>query len=116
MIRAWQSGTHWSTEQSSRTVLNNYGPCHFPEKFISLVILNALEGKPLPIYGKGDQYACTGLTVHTDARALVGRNDWINCMVGEADNLGGHNENQNGSEVVKTICQILDEFQLEASL
>ncbi|MEZ9539105.1 dTDP-glucose 4,6-dehydratase [Shewanella sp. 10N.286.51.B8] len=83
---------------------NNYGPYHFPEKLIPLVILNALEGKDLPIYGKGDQIR-DWLYVEDHARALykvvtVGK-------VGETYNIGGHNEKQN-IEVVKTICFILD--------
>ena len=83
---------------------NNYGPYHFPEKLIPLVILNALEGKPLPIYGKGDQIR-DWLYVEDHARALykvVTRG-----IVGETYNIGGHNEKQN-IEVVKTICSILD--------
>ncbi|MEZ9140973.1 MULTISPECIES: dTDP-glucose 4,6-dehydratase [unclassified Shewanella] len=83
---------------------NNYGPYHFPEKLIPLVILNALEGKDLPIYGKGDQIR-DWLYVEDHARALykvvtVGK-------IGETYNIGGHNEKQN-IEVVKTICSILD--------
>jgi dTDP-glucose 4,6-dehydratase len=85
---------------------NNYGPYHFPEKLIPLMILNALEGKPLPVYGKGNQIR-DWLYVEDHARALVivatqGK-------VGEIYNIGGHNEKQN-IEVVKTICKILDEL------
>ena len=88
---------------------NNYGPYHFPEKLIPLVILNALENKPLPIYGKGDQVR-DWLYVEDHARALYtvvseGR-------VGETYNIGGHNEKQN-IEVVRTICAILDELKPE---
>ena len=85
---------------------NNYGPYHFPEKLIPLVILNALEGKPLPIYGKGDQIR-DWLYVEDHARAL-----YIVATqgeIGETYNIGGHNEKKN-IEVVKTICQILDEI------
>jgi dTDP-glucose 4,6-dehydratase len=83
---------------------NNYGPYQFPEKLIPLVTLNALEGKPLPIYGKGDQIR-DWLYVDDHARALrlvldVGK-------VGETYNIGGHNEKTN-LEVVKTICSLLD--------
>lgn len=83
---------------------NNYGPYHFPEKLIPLVILNALEEKPLPIYGKGDQIR-DWLFVEDHARALVtvvekGR-------IGETYNVGGRNERTN-LEVVETICDILD--------
>lgn len=86
---------------------NNYGPYQFPEKLIPLVILNALEGKPLPIYGKGDQIR-DWLYVDDHARALyevVTRG-----KVGETYNIGGHNEKTN-LEVVKTICAILDELK-----
>ncbi|GGB60439.1 dTDP-glucose 4,6-dehydratase [Shewanella inventionis] len=83
---------------------NNYGPYHFPEKLIPLVILNALEGKPLPIYGKGDQIR-DWLYVEDHARALY--KVVTTGIVGETYNIGGHNEKQN-IEVVKTICSILD--------
>lgn len=90
---------------------NNYGPYHFPEKLIPLVILNALEGKNLPIYGQGNQIR-DWLYVEDHARALYkvvteGR-------IGETYNIGGHNEKQN-IEVVKTICQILDELRPQAN-
>lgn len=85
---------------------NNYGPYHFPEKLIPLVILNALEGKPLPVYGKGNQIR-DWLYVEDHARALVlvataGK-------IGQTYNIGGHNEKQN-IDVVKTICKTLDEL------
>jgi dTDP-glucose 4,6-dehydratase len=83
---------------------NNYGPYHFPEKLIPLVILNALEGKPLPIYGKGDQIR-DWLYVEDHARALY--KVVTQGKVGETYNIGGHNEKQN-IEVVNTICSILD--------
>ncbi|QHS14352.1 dTDP-glucose 4,6-dehydratase [Shewanella sp. Arc9-LZ] len=83
---------------------NNYGPFHFPEKLIPLVILNALEGKSLPIYGKGDQIR-DWLYVEDHARALY--KVVTTGIVGETYNIGGHNEKQN-IEVVKTICSILD--------
>lgn len=89
---------------------NNYGPYHFPEKLIPLVILNALDEKPLPIYGNGQQIR-DWLFVEDHARALYkvvteGR-------VGETYNIGGHNEKRN-IEVVKTICTILDELKPKA--
>ena len=90
---------------------NNYGPYHFPEKLIPLVILNALEGKPLPIYGKGDQIR-DWLYVEDHARALY--TVVTEGVVGETYNIGGHNEKQN-IEVVKTICKILDELRPQAS-
>ena len=89
---------------------NNYGPYHFPEKLIPLVILNALDGKALPIYGKGDQIR-DWLFVEDHARALY--KVVTEGKVGETYNIGGHNEKQN-IEVVKTICQILEELQPRA--
>lgn len=83
---------------------NNYGPYHFPEKLIPLVILNALAGQPLPIYGKGDQIR-DWLFVEDHARALT--KVVLNGVVGETYNIGGHNEKKN-IEVVQTICSILD--------
>lgn len=85
---------------------NNYGPYHFPEKLIPLVILNALEGKPLPIYGKGDQIR-DWLYVEDHARALY--KVALEGANGETYNIGGHNEKQN-IDVVKTICTILEEL------
>ncbi|MDV7707498.1 dTDP-glucose 4,6-dehydratase [Acinetobacter pittii] len=86
---------------------NNYGPYHFPEKLIPLVILNALDGKALPIYGKGDQIR-DWLYVEDHAKALY--KVVTEGKVGETYNIGGHNEKQN-IEVVKTICKILDELK-----
>lgn len=85
---------------------NNYGPYHFPEKLIPLVILNALEGKPLPVYGKGDQIR-DWLYVEDHARALY--KVLIEGAIGETYNIGGHNEKQN-IEVVETLCNILNEL------
>ena len=90
---------------------NNYGPYHFPEKLIPLVILNALDAKPLPIYGKGDQIR-DWLFVEDHARALY--KVVTEGVVGETYNIGGHNEKQN-IEVVKTICKILDELKPQAN-
>lgn len=85
---------------------NNYGPYHFPEKLIPLVILNALEGKALPVYGDGSQIR-DWLYVEDHARALY--KVVTEGGIGETYNIGGHNERQN-IEVVKTICSILDEL------
>lgn len=85
---------------------NNYGPFHFPEKLIPLVILNALDGKPLPVYGDGMQIR-DWLYVEDHARALV--KVVLEGRVGETYNIGGHNEKAN-IEVVNTICTILDEL------
>ena len=90
---------------------NNYGPYHFPEKLIPLVILNALDGKALPIYGKGNQIR-DWLYVEDHARALY--KVVTEGKVGETYNIGGHNEKQN-IEVVKTICHILDELKPQAN-
>lgn len=84
---------------------NNYGPYHFPEKLIPLVILNALEGKALPVYGDGSQIRdWLYVEDHAEALVLVATQG----KVGETYNIGGHNEKKN-IEVVKVICQILDE-------
>lgn len=90
---------------------NNYGPYHFPEKLIPLVILNALDAKPLPIYGNGQQIR-DWLFVEDHARALY--KVVTEGVAGETYNIGGHNEKQN-IEVVKTICKILDELQPQAN-
>lgn len=86
---------------------NNYGPYHFPEKLIPHVILNALAGKPLPIYGKGDQIR-DWLYVDDHARALY--KVVTEGKIGETYNIGGHNEKQN-LDVVETLCDILDELR-----
>jgi dTDP-glucose 4,6-dehydratase len=90
---------------------NNYGPYHFPEKLVPLVILNALEGKPLPVYGKGDQIR-DWLYVEDHARALY--KVVKDGLPGETYNIGGHNEKQN-IEVVKTICDVLQELRPKGS-
>ena len=102
LVRAWLRTYGLPTIVTNCS--NNYGPYHFPEKLIPLVILNALEGKELPIYGKGDQIR-DWLYVEDHARALYK----VVCegKVGETYNIGGHNEKQN-LEVVQTICEILD--------
>lgn len=83
---------------------NNYGPYHFPEKLIPHVILNALDGKPLPIYGDGQQIR-DWLYVEDHARALY--KVVTKGVIGETYNIGGHNEKKN-IDVVKSICQILE--------
>ena len=86
---------------------NNYGPYHFPEKLIPLVILNALDGKPLPVYGDGKQIRdWLYVEDHASALYLVA----TTAKVGETYNIGGHNEKQN-IDVVKTICTILDNIK-----
>jgi dTDP-glucose 4,6-dehydratase len=102
LVRAWLRTYGLPTVVTNCS--NNYGPYHFPEKLIPLVILNALEGKSLPIYGKGDQIR-DWLYVEDHARALY--KVVTSGEVGETYNIGGHNEKQN-LEVVQTICSILD--------
>lgn len=102
LVRAWLRTYGLPTIVTNCS--NNYGPYHFPEKLIPLVILNALEGKDLPIYGKGDQIR-DWLYVEDHARALY--KVVTEGTVGETYNIGGHNEKQN-LEVVQTICSILD--------
>lgn len=85
---------------------NNYGPYHFPEKLIPKTIINALHGKQLPIYGKGNQIR-DWLYVEDHARALV--KVLRDGKIGESYNIGGHNEKRN-IDVVKTICGILEEL------
>jgi dTDP-glucose 4,6-dehydratase len=104
LVRAWHRTYGLPTIVTNCS--NNYGPYHFPEKLIPLVILNALAGKPLPVYGSGDQIR-DWLYVEDHARALV-----LVATQGEVDetyNIGGHNEKQN-IEVVHTICDILDQL------
>ncbi|BBM65850.1 dTDP-glucose 4,6-dehydratase [Vibrio alfacsensis] len=109
LVRAWQRTYGLPTIVTNCS--NNYGPYHFPEKLIPLVILNALEGKDLPIYGKGDQIR-DWLFVEDHARALY--KVVTEGKVGETYNIGGHNEKKN-LEVVQTICLILDELVPKAS-
>jgi dTDP-glucose 4,6-dehydratase len=104
LVRAWQRT--YGLPILVTNCSNNYGPYHFPEKLVPLIILNALEGKPLPIYGKGNQIR-DWLYVEDHARALVVVA--TKGQVGETYNIGGHNEKQN-IEVVKTICTILNEL------
>jgi|TARA_R110001606_G_scaffold355312_1_gene506203 dTDP-glucose 4,6-dehydratase len=105
LVRAWLRTYGFPTMITNCS--NNYGPYHFPEKLIPLVILNALEGKALPIYGKGDQIR-DWLYVGDHARALY--KVITEGEVGETYNIGGHNEKQN-IEVVQVICSILDELR-----
>lgn len=90
---------------------NNYGPYQFPEKLIPLVILKALKGEPLPVYGDGQQIR-DWLYVDDHVRALLRVLDAG--KVGETYNIGGHNEKLN-IDVVKTICQVLDELRPDKS-
>ncbi|KFJ93096.1 dTDP-glucose 4,6-dehydratase [Pseudomonas sp. 1-7] len=104
LVRAWRRT--YGLPVLVTNCSNNYGPYHFPEKLIPHVILNALHGKPLPIYGKGDQIR-DWLYVEDHARALY--RVITKGEVGETYNIGGHNEKKN-IDVVKTICAILEEL------
>ncbi len=104
LVRAWQRTYGMPTIVTNCS--NNYGPYHFPEKLIPLMILNALEGKVLPVYGDGLQIR-DWLFVEDHARALY--QVVTQGVVGETYNIGGHNEKAN-IEVVKTICSLLEEL------
>jgi dTDP-glucose 4,6-dehydratase len=105
LVRAW--GRTYGLPVIVTNCSNNYGPYHFPEKLIPHMILNALHGKPLPVYGDGMQIR-DWLYVEDHARALykvVTEGD-----VGETYNIGGHNE-QSNLHVVKTVCSLLEELK-----
>ena len=85
---------------------NNYGPCQFPEKLIPHIILNALEGISLPIYGDGKQIRDW---LYVDDHVIALMNVALNAPVGETYNIGGNNEIQN-IEVVRKVCDILDKL------
>ena len=104
LVRAWHHTYKLPTVASNCS--NNYGPYHFPEKLIPLVILNALEGRPIPVYGTGanirdwlfvEDHACALATIAT------------NGVLGESYNVGGWNERTN-LDVVTAICALVDEF------
>lgn len=105
LVRAWHRTYGLPVVLSNCS--NNYGPYHFPEKLIPLMILNALEGKPLPVYGQGEQLR-DWLYVEDHARAL--HKVLTTGTVGETYNIGGHNEKRN-IDVVRHICAILDELR-----
>ena len=104
LVRAWQRNFELHTLVTNCS--NNYGPFHFPEKLVPLMILNALAGKPLPVYGDGQQVR-DWLYVEDHARALI--EVATEGAVGETYNIGGHNEKTN-LEVVEAICDTLDEL------
>ncbi|EJB8442519.1 dTDP-glucose 4,6-dehydratase [Vibrio parahaemolyticus] len=105
LVRAWLRTYGLPTLVTNCS--NNYGPYHFPEKLIPLMILNALDGKPLPVYGDGMQIR-DWLFVEDHARALY--KVVTEGEIGETYNIGGHNEKAN-IEVVKTICALLEELR-----
>jgi len=104
LARAWRETYGLPTIVTNCS--NNYGPYQFPEKLIPLIILNAIDGKPLPVYGRG-QNIRDWLYVEDHAKALllVARAG----KIGECYNVGGHNEKRN-IDVVNLICDILDEI------
>ncbi|RWU23551.1 dTDP-glucose 4,6-dehydratase [Pseudomonas alkylphenolica] len=104
LVRAWQRT--YGLPVLLTNCSNNYGPFHFPEKLIPLVILNALAGKPLPVYGNGLQVR-DWLFVEDHARALL--KVVTEGTVGETYNIGGHNEQKN-IDVVRSICALLEEL------
>jgi dTDP-glucose 4,6-dehydratase len=104
LVRAWQRTFKLPTLITNCS--NNYGPYQFPEKLIPLIILNALEGKGLPIYGDGKQIR-DWLYIDDHARAIL--HVALTGEIGETYNIGGHNEMQN-IDVVRTVCSILDEL------
>lgn len=104
LVRAWQRTYALPTVVTNCS--NNYGPYHFPEKLIPHMILNALAGKPLPVYGDGHQVR-DWLYVEDHARALV--KVLLEGEVGETYNIGGHNEKRN-IDVVNLLCELLEEM------
>ena len=105
LVRAWHDTYGLPTLITNCS--NNYGPYHFPEKLIPLIILNCLDGKPLPVYGAGANVRdWLYVDDHVAALRLVNEKG----VPGETYNVGGHNERTN-LEVVQTICRILDEVK-----
>ena len=107
LVRAWQRTYGLPTLITNCS--NNYGPYHFPEKLIPHMILNALAGEPLPVYGDGSQVR-DWLYVEDHARALL--KVVQHGAVGETYNIGGHNERRN-LQVVETICDLLEQLRPE---
>jgi len=104
LVRAWHHT--YKLPVVTTNCSNNYGPYQFPEKLIPLIILNALEGKPLPVYGKGENVRdWLYVDDHASALYLVLEHG----KLGDTYNIGGHNEKTN-LEVVQTLCSLLDEL------
>jgi dTDP-glucose 4,6-dehydratase len=109
LVRAWRETYGLPTITTNCS--NNYGPYHFPEKLIPLTILNALEGKPLPVYGRGENVRdWLFVDDHAAALILVVRQG----KIGETYNVGGRSEQRN-IDVVTSICDILDEIAPRAA-
>lgn len=104
LVRAWHRTYGLPVVLSNCS--NNYGPCHFPEKLVPLIILKAIRGEPLPVYGDGSQIR-DWLYVEDHARALY--RILTRGVPGETYNVGGHNEKRN-IDVVRTVCRLLDEL------
>ena len=104
LVRAWQRTFKLPTLITNCS--NNYGPYQFPEKLIPLIILKALKGENLPIYGNGKQVRDW---LYVDDHAIALLHVALNGVIGETYNIGGHNELQN-IEVVKIVCGILDKL------
>ena len=104
LVRAWQRT--YGVPTLITNCSNNYGPYQFPEKLVPLMILNALSGKPLPVYGDGKQVR-DWLYVEDHARALLLVAE--QGVIGETYNIGGHNEKQN-IEVVQALCTVLEQL------
>ncbi|MEM6371434.1 MAG: dTDP-glucose 4,6-dehydratase [Pseudomonadota bacterium] len=109
LVRAW--GETYGLPVVLTNCSNNYGPFHFPEKLIPVIILNALAGKPLPIYGDGSNVRdWLYVEDHADALLLVAQKG----ETGRSYNIGGENERSN-LELVNTLCGILDEVRPKAT-
>jgi dTDP-glucose 4,6-dehydratase len=110
LVRAWHHTYRLPTVTTNCS--NNYGPYQFPEKLVPLMILNALEGKPLPVYGRGENVRdWLYVDDHADALLTVLRRG----RLGETYAIGGHNEMRN-IDVVRTLCRIVDELSPDAEI
>ena len=108
LVRAW--GHTYGLPVIITNCSNNYGPYHFPEKLIPLMIINAIEGKPLPVYGRGENIRdWLYVEDHAAALLLVAREG----VVGQSYNVGGNNEWRN-LDVVHAICDLMNEFMPRA--
>ncbi len=109
LVRAWHET--YGLPVVLTNCSNNYGPYHFPEKLIPVTILNALHGKPIPVYGKGENIRdWLYVEDHADALLLVAAKGTL----GRSYNIGGENERRN-IDLVRTICALLDEMQPKPS-
>jgi dTDP-glucose 4,6-dehydratase len=109
LVRAW--GETYGLPVLVTNCSNNYGPFHFPEKLIPVVILNALAGRPIPVYGRGENVRdWLYVEDHADALLTVLRRG----RVGETYNIGGHNEARN-IDLVQTLCRLIDALRPEGA-